>query len=93
MVRFLFNLLVFSLKLQHRFTFTGGNNVTLRGTTDPQWGWIDGHGQAVHIISRDPLVGADWHFSGGMPPTVAPRLITVPMESHLVKSPTVSFAT
>ncbi|KAH7343202.1 pectin lyase fold/virulence factor [Rhizoctonia solani] len=22
-----------------------GTNVTLRGTTDPDWGWIDGHGQ------------------------------------------------
>lgn len=21
-------------------------NVTLRGTTDPKWGWIDSHGQA-----------------------------------------------
>ncbi|KAI0800509.1 pectin lyase fold/virulence factor [Fomes fomentarius] len=28
------------------FTFTGGNNVTLRGSTDPDWGWVDGHGQA-----------------------------------------------
>ncbi|KAF8152112.1 pectin lyase-like protein [Mycena galopus ATCC 62051] len=27
-------------------TFAGGTNVTLRGTTDPKWGWIDGHGQA-----------------------------------------------
>ncbi|KAJ7336379.1 pectin lyase-like protein [Mycena albidolilacea] len=27
-------------------TFTGGTNVTLRGTTDREWGWIDGHGQA-----------------------------------------------
>ncbi|KIP01758.1 glycoside hydrolase family 28 protein [Phlebiopsis gigantea 11061_1 CR5-6] len=27
-------------------TFTGGTNVTFRGTTDPHWGWIDGHGQA-----------------------------------------------
>ncbi|KAL5534476.1 hypothetical protein ACEPAG_938 [Sanghuangporus baumii] len=26
--------------------FSGGSNVTLRGSTDPQWGWIDGHGQA-----------------------------------------------
>ncbi|KAJ6550577.1 pectin lyase fold/virulence factor [Mycena vulgaris] len=26
-------------------TFTGGTNVTLRGTIDPEWGWIDGHGQ------------------------------------------------
>ncbi|KAF5384813.1 hypothetical protein D9615_000966 [Tricholomella constricta] len=29
-----------------RFSFKGGNNVTLRGTTDPNWGWIDAHGQA-----------------------------------------------
>ncbi|KAJ7511789.1 pectin lyase fold/virulence factor [Mycena galericulata] len=28
------------------FTFTGGNNVTLRGSTDPEWGWVDAHGQA-----------------------------------------------
>ncbi|KAJ7830641.1 pectin lyase-like protein [Mycena olivaceomarginata] len=27
-------------------TFTGGTNVTLRGTADREWGWIDGHGQA-----------------------------------------------
>ncbi|KIK03625.1 glycoside hydrolase family 28 protein, partial [Laccaria amethystina LaAM-08-1] len=27
-------------------TFTGGTNVTLRGSLDPHWGWIDGHGQA-----------------------------------------------
>ncbi|KAF9469492.1 pectin lyase-like protein [Collybia nuda] len=27
------------------FTFTGGNNVTMRGSLDPNWGWIDGHGQ------------------------------------------------
>ncbi|KAF9449975.1 glycoside hydrolase family 28 protein [Macrolepiota fuliginosa MF-IS2] len=30
----------------HWIFFSGGNNVTLRGTTDPRWGWIDGHGQA-----------------------------------------------
>ncbi|KAG6847707.1 hypothetical protein H0H93_006412, partial [Arthromyces matolae] len=29
-----------------RIAFTGGNNVTLRGSTDPEWGWIDGQGQA-----------------------------------------------
>ena len=32
-----------------RFTFTGGTNVTLRGSTDPNWGWVDAHGQAVSI--------------------------------------------
>lgn len=30
-----------------RVSFKGGNNVTLRGSTDPDWGWVDGHGQAV----------------------------------------------
>ncbi|KAJ7695337.1 pectin lyase-like protein [Mycena olivaceomarginata] len=29
-----------------RMTFTGGTNITLRGTSDREWGWIDGHGQA-----------------------------------------------
>ncbi|KAF9257041.1 pectin lyase-like protein [Marasmius fiardii PR-910] len=28
------------------FTFKGGENVTLRGSTDPEWGWVDAHGQA-----------------------------------------------
>ncbi|KAJ7729082.1 pectin lyase fold/virulence factor [Mycena maculata] len=28
------------------FTFSGGDNVTLRGSTDPHWGWVDAHGQA-----------------------------------------------
>lgn len=32
-----------------RFTFTGGTNVTLRGSTDDDWGWVDGHGQAVRL--------------------------------------------
>lgn len=26
-------------------SFSGGTNVTLRGSTDPEWGWVDGHGQ------------------------------------------------
>ncbi|EJD04200.1 pectin lyase-like protein [Fomitiporia mediterranea MF3/22] len=26
-------------------TFSGGTNVTLRGSQDDEWGWIDGHGQ------------------------------------------------
>jgi hypothetical protein len=30
-----------------RFTFTGGTNVTLEGSRDPQWGWVDSHGQQV----------------------------------------------
>lgn len=34
------------------FTFSGGNNVTLRGSTDPEWGWVDAHGQAVRPFDR-----------------------------------------
>jgi hypothetical protein len=30
-----------------RFTFTGGSNVTLEGSTDPSWGWVSSHGQQV----------------------------------------------
>ena len=33
-----------------RLVFSGGTNVTFRGTKDPEWGWIDGHGQAVKIF-------------------------------------------
>ncbi|KIK71450.1 glycoside hydrolase family 28 protein [Collybiopsis luxurians FD-317 M1] len=33
-------------------TFTGGTNVTLQGTTDPEWGWVDGHGQAWWNINQ-----------------------------------------
>ena len=31
----------------HRFKFTGGSNVTLEGSVDPHWGWVDSHGQQV----------------------------------------------
>lgn len=38
----------------NRFVIAG-TNVTLRGTTDPQWGWVDGHGQAVSFqVSCQP---------------------------------------
>lgn len=30
-----------------RITFTGGTNIRLQGSTDPQWGWIDANGQKV----------------------------------------------
>jgi hypothetical protein len=30
-----------------RFQFSGGTNVTLEGSTDPHWGWVDSHGQQV----------------------------------------------
>jgi hypothetical protein len=35
-----------------RFSFAGGNNITLRGSTDPKWGWVDGHGQAAGVFPR-----------------------------------------
>ena len=34
-----------------RFVFAGGTNITLCGSTDPKWGWIDGKGQAVRTLS------------------------------------------
>ena len=30
-----------------RFMFTGGSNVTLEGSTDPYWGWVNSYGQQV----------------------------------------------
>ncbi|KAJ7631646.1 pectin lyase-like protein [Mycena polygramma] len=51
------------------FTFTGGNNVTLRGSTDPEWGWVDGHGQAwwdaVQQVNR-PHGWAFNHITNGV---------------------------
>lgn len=37
------------LSPRKRLAFTGGSNVTLSGSTDPSWGWIDGHGQQACI--------------------------------------------
>ncbi|EUC66233.1 glycoside hydrolase family 28 protein [Rhizoctonia solani AG-3 Rhs1AP] len=46
----------------------GGTNVTLRGTTDPNWGWIDGHGQqwwdAIEQTNRPKGIG--FIVSGGV---------------------------
>jgi hypothetical protein len=46
-----------------RVTFIGGDNVTLRGTTDPSWGWVDAHGQAVSkdqstAIASEPTISS-----------------------------------
>lgn len=30
-----------------RFRFTGGTNVTLEGSRDPHWGWVNSYGQQV----------------------------------------------
>lgn len=57
-----------------RITFTGGTNVTLRGSTDPKWGWIDGHGQPVRERFNSLRLKSVFHWildigycSGGMP--------------------------
>ncbi|KAJ7053866.1 pectin lyase-like protein [Mycena amicta] len=51
------------------FTFSGGTNVTLRGSTDPKWGWVDGHGQqwwdAVQQVNR-PHGWAFSHITNGV---------------------------
>ncbi|THV04601.1 pectin lyase-like protein [Dendrothele bispora CBS 962.96] len=45
------------------FSFTGGNNVTLRGSKDPEWGWVDGHGQAWWDINQQVNRPHGWAFS------------------------------
>ncbi|CAL1694788.1 unnamed protein product [Somion occarium] len=45
------------------FTFTGGHNVTLRGSTDPKWGWVDGHGQAWWDANQQVNRPHGWAFS------------------------------
>ncbi|CCL98533.1 uncharacterized protein FIBRA_00532 [Fibroporia radiculosa] len=43
-------------------SFTGGNNVTLRGNTDPDWGWVDGHGQQWWNIMQQTNRPYGWLF-------------------------------
>lgn len=45
------------------FTFTGGDNVTLRGSEDPDWGWIDAHGQAWWNQNNQENRPHGWSFS------------------------------
>ncbi|KAG6919078.1 hypothetical protein DXG01_009331 [Tephrocybe rancida] len=45
------------------FTFSGGNNVTLRGSTDPKWGWVDGHGQAWWDTQNQVNRPHGWQFN------------------------------
>ncbi|KAG2032978.1 pectin lyase-like protein [Suillus americanus] len=44
------------------FSFTKGNNVTLRGNTDPDWGWVDGHGQQWWDITQQTNRPQGWLF-------------------------------
>ncbi|KAI0756237.1 pectin lyase fold/virulence factor [Daedaleopsis nitida] len=45
-----------------RFAFNGGNNVTLRGSTDPNWGWVDAHGQAWWDAMQQTNRPHGWSF-------------------------------
>ncbi|KAI0320047.1 pectin lyase-like protein [Amylostereum chailletii] len=45
------------------FAFSGGNNVTLRGSKDPQWGWVDGHGQAWWDAGQQTNRPHGWAFN------------------------------
>ncbi|KIM38231.1 glycoside hydrolase family 28 protein [Hebeloma cylindrosporum] len=45
------------------FAFSGGNNVTLRGSQNPKWGWVDGHGQAWWDAQQQVNRPHGWAFS------------------------------
>ncbi|KAF5332966.1 hypothetical protein D9758_018696 [Tetrapyrgos nigripes] len=45
------------------FRVPGGNNVTLRGSTDPVSGWVDGHGQAWWDANQQTNRPHGWAFS------------------------------
>jgi len=47
------------------FSFTSGTNVTLSGTgsQDPEWGWVDGHGQAWWNANEQDNRPHGWAFS------------------------------
>ncbi|KAG7451868.1 pectin lyase-like protein [Guyanagaster necrorhizus] len=45
------------------FSFSGGDNVTLRGSTDPDWGWVDAHGQGWWDTMEQTNRPHGWSFS------------------------------
>ncbi|KAK1227901.1 hypothetical protein PQX77_009091 [Marasmius sp. AFHP31] len=45
------------------FTWAGGKNVTLRGSKDPKWGWVDAHGQAWWDAQNQVNRPHGWRFS------------------------------
>lgn len=47
----------------HRFAFSGGQNVTLRGSQDDEWGWVDGHGQPWWDAGQQTNRPHGWAFS------------------------------
>ncbi|KAK0479680.1 pectin lyase fold/virulence factor [Armillaria novae-zelandiae] len=47
----------------HWISFSGGDNVTLRGSTDPNWGWVDAHGQAWWDTTEQTNRPHGWSFS------------------------------
>ncbi|KXN83335.1 putative exopolygalacturonase C [Leucoagaricus sp. SymC.cos] len=61
--------IVSSSGVSYWITFNGGTNVTLRGTTDPQWGWIDAHGQAwwdAGVLDQRPNGITFGHITDGV---------------------------
>ncbi|PFH47780.1 glycoside hydrolase family 28 protein [Amanita thiersii Skay4041] len=44
------------------FSFNGGTNVTLRGSRKPNWGWVDGHGQAWWDVNEQTNRPHGWSF-------------------------------
>ncbi|KAG0697728.1 glycoside hydrolase family 28 protein [Suillus ampliporus] len=51
-----------SIKTVQEISFTGGNNVTLRGNADPNWGWVDGHGQQWWVTMQQTNRPHGWLF-------------------------------
>ncbi|KAJ3574359.1 hypothetical protein NP233_g1824 [Leucocoprinus birnbaumii] len=61
--------IVSSQNVNYWITFTGGNNVTLRGSTESEWGWIDAHGQAwwdAGILDQRPNSISFSHITDGV---------------------------
>lgn len=63
MVSGIFDMNILNSKRIIRFTFSGGQNVTLRGSTDAQWGWVNGHGQAWWDAQQQTNRPHGWAFS------------------------------
>uniref|UniRef100_A0A0W0FJ81 galacturonan 1,4-alpha-galacturonidase n=1 Tax=Moniliophthora roreri TaxID=221103 RepID=A0A0W0FJ81_MONRR len=47
----------------HWFFFNGGTNVTLRGSKDPKWGWVDAHGQSWWDAQEQNNRPHGWRFN------------------------------
>ncbi|ESK92387.1 glycoside hydrolase family 28 protein [Moniliophthora roreri MCA 2997] len=47
----------------HWFFFNGGTNVTLRGSKDHKWGWVDAHGQSWWDAQEQNNRPHGWRFN------------------------------